>query len=151
MLTRLLVKFKYMNDKIRQDRGGSFWKGIATGVGLTALMGAAYHFYGPKGEEHRDVATKKFTKVRKDLQREVANLRELSKEKYDATVDRIVAKYDYLRSEYGPELESLHLEMKDYWRDVTKNLGEIKDRTKEETDRFRDALARRISTQDKEV
>lgn len=104
---------------------------ITIGAGLAAAgvaAAAGYYFYGSKkAKDHRKIASKWASDMKKEVVKESKKLKDISPAEVAAVVDRVVETYKTVRSVDAADLKRAANELKANWEMVKR---EIKTKTK---------------------
>lgn len=111
------------NSKNGNGNGGH-GAGVAAGlVAAAAAAGAGYYFYFSKeAKEHRKVAAKWATDLKKEVVRQAKNARELERETVEAIVDKAAAAYRGVKSIDAAHLVAAVAELKDNWGEIRREM-----------------------------
>lgn len=116
----------------RNSKGPSVGSLIAGLAAAGAALG--YYFYGPDGERRRKKVRGWMVKAKGEVLSELENMKEVSQDSYNATVDRVTAKYGKAGSVGKVEAQKLGKELKKHWENISKELcDEPKKKTRKKT------------------
>lgn len=108
----------------------SFGAGIAVGAGIIAAIAGGYFLYGPDGKTNRKKVRAWAIKARGEVLSEIEKMKEVTAEKYDMAVEKVLTKYSKVKDITGPEIDDLKSELKRYWKkiqtDMKQKLGSAK-------------------------
>ena len=95
---------------------------MAIGVGIAALAAAAagaYYLYGSdKSAKNRKHIKSWMLKMKAEVMDKIENVKDLSKEAYDKTIDEVSKKYSQLKDIDQKELMRLAKRMKSHWKEI---------------------------------
>ena len=102
--------------------------GLGIGVGIAALaatVAGAYYLYGSdKSAKNRKQVKSWMLKMKADVMDEVENVKDLSRETYDKTVDTVSKKYAQIKTVDTDELKALTERMKSHWKEIQADISE---------------------------
>ncbi len=102
--------------------------GLGVGVGIAALaatVAGAYYLYGSdKSAHHRKQVKSWMLKMKADVMDEVENIKDLSQETYDKTVDNVSKKYAQIKTVDTDELKALTERMKSHWKEIQADISD---------------------------
>jgi len=102
--------------------------GLGIGMGIAALVATvagAYYLYGSdKSAKNRKQVKSWMLKMKADVMDEIENVKDLSQETYDKTVDTVSKKYAQIKTVDTDELKALTERMKSHWKEIE---ADIKD------------------------
>jgi len=95
---------------------------MAIGVGIAALAAAAagaYYLYGSdKSAKNRKQIKSWMLKMKAEVMDKIENVKDLSKEAYDKTIDEVSKKYSQIKNIDQEELIQLAKRMKSHWKEI---------------------------------
>ena len=98
--------------------------GTKAGLGLLAAALGAYYFFGKEGEKHRDDTLEWMDNAKRELIRELKDLKEVSQENYDRVSADVIERYRKFEKENPKEFALLVKELKGHWSRIKSHLME---------------------------
>lgn len=99
---------------------------LGIGLGIAALAAAAagaYYLYGSdKSAKNRKHVKSWMLKMKADVMDEVENMKDITKEAYEKTVDEVSKKYAQIKSIDAGELKDLGHRMKSHWSEIQEDI-----------------------------
>lgn len=108
-----------VNKKKGQSNLGT---GVALGAGLIATLVGGYFLYGPNGNKNRKQIKAWSLKAKGEVLSEIEKMKEVTSEKYDSAVEKVMSKYAKLKDIDASEIEGLKKDLKKYWKNVQSDL-----------------------------
>jgi len=102
-----------------------FKTGLIAGAGLITTIAGGYFLYGPQGKDNRKQIKSWMIKARGDMLAEIEKMKEVTKENYDASVDKISAKYSKLKDVGEKDIDMLRKDLKKYWNQIQSDVKKI--------------------------
>ncbi len=109
-------------EKKSKKTGSGFILGVAT----AAAAFAGYYLFGPKGKENRKVVRGWTLKAKGEILEKIEKLEDISEDTYHNIVDKVMAKYEKLKTTTDEETERLKKELKGRFAHVTRDLKKTK-------------------------
>jgi len=95
---------------------------MVIGVGIAALAAAAagaYYLYGSdKSAKNRKQIKSWMLKMKAEVMDKIENVKDLSKDTYDKTIDEVSKKYSQIKNVDKKELVQLAKRMKSHWKEI---------------------------------
>ena len=102
-----------MAKKTQSNKGGLIIAGVAVAGAI-----AGYFLYGPDGASNRKKVRAWSLKAKADVLEKVEKAKELSREQYNAIVDKATERYAKVQDVSEQELSRLNKELKRYWQTI---------------------------------
>lgn len=101
-------------------------KAIAIGAGVATLAAGAYYFLGPNGKKNQKKATVWTTKMKKEVEKKVATIKNVSEPIYHNVVDTLAMNYSKQYKAHAPEIKAFAKHLKSEWKGIEKKVTQKK-------------------------
>jgi len=98
----------------------SVGKVVGVTAGVAALGAGAYYFLGPNGKKNQKKAKVWMNKIKKDTEKKITKIKNVSEPIYHSVVDTIVANYSKQYKEHAPEIKAFAKDLKSEWNKIEK-------------------------------
>ena len=105
-----------------KKKDNNIGKSLFLAAGAVAALAGGYFLYGPEGKSNRKKIKGWTLKAKGEVLSEIEKMKEISKEKYDKTVGKVLNKYSKTAGVTASEIKDLGKELKDHWVKIEKNL-----------------------------
>jgi hypothetical protein len=99
----------------KNEKGGS---GFGIAAALVGAAAAGYYLFGPKGEANRKKIQAWSLKAKAEVLEQFEKKKDVTKEQYEETIDKVTAKYAKLKSVGEVEASKLNRELKRHWKAI---------------------------------
>ncbi|MDO8183746.1 MAG: hypothetical protein Q7T49_02060 [bacterium] len=96
----------------KKKSGMSVGKAVGLGVGVAAVGAGAYYLLGPKGKQHQKKASAWAAEMKKEIEKELKKVKNVTKPLYQDTVDTIAKTYSKKYKNYSGEINSFAKKLK---------------------------------------
>ncbi|OHA58583.1 MAG: hypothetical protein A2571_02325 [Candidatus Vogelbacteria bacterium RIFOXYD1_FULL_44_32] len=131
--------------KISAKNSSNLGAGIAMGVGLVAAAAGGYFLYGPQGKANRKKVKAWGIKARGEVLHELEKMKDVSADKYNETVEKVMAKYGKVKGVSVEEVVELGGELKRYWKKISADLKKQTGAVKKKSNTVRKLVAKKIA------
>ncbi len=102
--------------------------GLKVGLGVAAITAAAgaYYLMGKDGKKRRAKAAAWVDEAKKELEKKVAAMKDMSQEIYHQSVDKVLIKYKKFQKENPEEFAKLVSELKGHWQYIKEHMADKK-------------------------
>jgi len=100
-----------------------FGTGVVIGAGLVSAIAGGLFLYGPQGKSNRKKVKAWTLKAKADVLAELEKMKDVSQDKYENAVDKVVKKYGRLKDVGETEALKLGRELKKHWKVVAEEVG----------------------------
>jgi len=100
-------------------RGSGAIKLVNRSAKLVALTAAAYFFFGPKGDEHRENAKDWAVKMKADVVKRLRTAHDISEFAYHKIIDSVAARHAKGKKAAPQEIKALAQELKKHWKKIS--------------------------------
>ncbi|MFA5024697.1 MAG: hypothetical protein WC523_07165 [Patescibacteria group bacterium] len=107
-----------MNKKIKGSGSGAV-KVVTTGAKLAALAGAAYFFFGPEGQKHREHTKAWALKMKAEVVGKLEMAHEISEFAYHKIIDSVAAKHEKGQKADPKKIKILAQDLKKHWQVIS--------------------------------
>lgn len=97
-------------------------KAIAIGAGVATLAAGAYYFLGPNGKRNQKKATVWMIKMKKEVEKKVATIKNISEPIYHNVVDTLATNYSKQYKAHVPEIKAFAKHLKSEWKSAEKKV-----------------------------
>jgi len=97
--------------------------GMGTAVALAAAAAAFYYFGGRKGAARKKEVKAWILKAKKEIVSRIKRLKKIDRREYEEAVNRVLGRYEKLKSVGAAEAAALKRELKGHWRKIKRQLG----------------------------
>ena len=91
---------------VKKENKMSTGKKVAIGASLAALGVGAYYLLGPDGKKNQKKVVGFMTKMKKEVEKEVKKVKDISEPIYHKTVDSIAKNYAKQYKEHAPQIKA---------------------------------------------
>lgn len=99
--------------------------GIAALAAAAAAAAGAYYFYGKNGPRHRKQLKGWAVKAQGEVMERVEQLKDVTRDSYEKTVNDVMAQYKTLKKASPAELAAVAKELKGHWNAVAGQINEM--------------------------
>lgn len=103
-----------------------FSTGVLVGAGLVSAIAGGIFLYGPEGKTNRKKIKAWTLKAKGEVLAEIEKMKDVSQDKYEKVVDKVVAKYSKLKDVGETEAVKLGRELKKHWKTVVEEVSDKK-------------------------
>ena len=100
--------------------------GGALGLAASAAaIAAGYYFFGKGGKAHRKEASVWGEKAKQELLKRIKDMKEVSKDNYQAALDEVLEKFKGLKNVDPDELKTFGKELMEHWEKISKEAEKL--------------------------
>lgn len=107
----------------KKEKKSLFGTGFVLGASLVSAVAGGIFLYGPQGKTNRKKIKAWTLKAKADVLSELEKMKDVSQDKYEKTVDKVVKKYSRLKDVGETEAVKLGKELKKHWKTVVEEVG----------------------------
>lgn len=115
-------------EEIKKSKKGKIAAGIAAGV-LAAALVAAF-LSSKEGKKFKKNLGKQFESFKKDVEKKLAEIEVLTKEKYQRVIDEVSGFYKRVKKVKEEDLKEIVADIKARWPKIEKRLKATKEKSK---------------------
>jgi hypothetical protein len=104
----------------KKEKGG----GLGLAAAVVGAAAAGYYLFGPKGEVNRKKIQAWSLKAKAEVLEQFEKKKDVTKEQYEETIDKVTSKYAKLKSVGEVEATKLNRELKRHWKAIAQAVDE---------------------------
>lgn len=110
--------------KTKTKKSGGMSGGAMMAIGATAaaLGAGAYYLMGPDGKKHQQKAATLYSKMKKEVSRELKRAKNVTTPIYNGIVDNVTNAYQGQYEAHEKEIRAMAKKMKDDWKAAAKSV-----------------------------
>ncbi len=101
-------------------------QGAKTAAGMAAMAAAAagayFFFTSPKAKSARTKTAKLIEDAKKEVVKELAKLKGISKDSFEKTVSDVLKKYEKVEADFTPKAKEVAKDLKGQWQNIEKHV-----------------------------